>query len=80
MEIFTKNKKYTLEKIGDICDENGLITVDCLKDENMVSVEEWDEKEQCMGGECLFEFHRIGEDIFKLTWQEDLEFMPEKYK
>lgn len=61
MEIFTKSKSYSLPQIIDVCDKNGLITVDCLKDENMVSVE----KE---GADALFEFHKIGEDLFKLTW------------
>ncbi len=61
MKIFTKNKIYSLPKIIDICDQNGLITVDCLKDENMISVE----KE---GADCLFEFHKIDDDLFKLTW------------
>jgi len=44
----------------------------------MVSVEEYENGE--LGGECLFEFHGIGDDFFKLTWQEDPEFMPEKYR
>ncbi len=61
MRIFTKNKNYSLSEIINICDKNGLITVDCLKDENMISVE----KE---GADALFEFHKIGEDLFKLTW------------
>lgn len=64
MEIFTKSKSYSLPQIIDVCDKNGLITVDCLKDENMVSVE----KE---GADALFEFHKIGEDLFKLTWAEN---------
>lgn len=33
MGIFTKDKTHTFQEIGDICDKNGLITVDCLKDE-----------------------------------------------
>ena len=61
MNIFTKNKNYALQEIINICDENNLITVDCLKDENMISVEE-------EGADCLFEFHRINEDIFKLIY------------
>ena len=61
MKIFTKDKSYSLPEIIGICNKNGLITVDCLKDENMISVE----KE---GADALFEFHKIGEDIFKLTW------------
>ena len=63
MVIFSKNKKYQLREIIDICNKNGLITVDCLKDENMISVEE-------EGADCLFEFLRIGDDIFKLSWLE----------
>ncbi len=61
MNIFTKNKNYSMQEIIDICDKNGLITVDCLKDENMISVEE-------EGVDCLFEFHKFSEDIFKLTY------------
>lgn len=63
MFIFTKPKNYSLREIIDICDKNGLTTVDCLKDENMISVE----KE---GADALFEFMKIGEDLFKLTWAE----------
>lgn len=58
-----KDKSYSLPEIIDVCDKNGLITVDCLKDENMISVE----KE---GADALFEFIKIGEDLFKLTWLE----------
>ncbi len=61
MKIFTKNKNYSLFEIIDICNQNRLITVDCLKDEDMISVE----KE---GADCLFEFHKIGDEVFKLTW------------
>ena len=61
VQIFSKNKEYSLPEIISICDQNGLITVDCLKDENMISVE----KE---GADCLFEFHQISDDFFKLTW------------
>lgn len=78
MGIFVKNKKYSFEDIAEICDKNNLTTVDCLKDENMVSVEEFKNGE--LGGECLFEFYQIKNDVFKLTWQEDKEYMPEKYR
>ena len=61
VQIFSKNKKYSLPEIISICDQNGLITVDCLKDENMIGVE----KE---GADCLFEFHKISDEVFKLTW------------
>ena len=60
-QIFSKNKSHSLSEIIAICDQNGLITVDCLKDENMISVE----KE---GADCLFEFQKVNDDIFKLIW------------
>jgi len=50
-----------LFEIIAICDQNGLVTVDCLKDENMISVEK-------AGADCLFELHGVGDDLFKLTW------------
>ena len=68
MNIFSKTKKYSFNEIANICRVNSLTTVDCLKDENMVSVEGWDEKEECLGGECLFEFDRIFENKFLLRW------------
>ena len=61
MGIFTKDRNYSLPEIIDTCDKNGLITVDCLKDEDIISVE----KE---GADAIFEFYKIGEDLFKLTW------------
>jgi len=61
MSVFTKDKNYTLQEIIGVCEKNGLITVDCLKDENMISVE----KE---GADALFEFQKIGDNLFKLTW------------
>ena len=63
MSIFSKNKNYSLREIIDICDKNDLITVDCLKDKNMISVE----KE---GVDCIFEFSKISDDLFKRTWLE----------
>ena len=68
MKIFSKNKIYSFDNIVEICDKNGLTTVDCLKDEKMASVEECCDGE--LGGDCLFEFHQIKEDKFKLTWVE----------
>lgn len=64
MDIFKKGKNYTFQEIISICDKNGLITVDCLKDENMISVE----KE---GTDVIFEFHKVSENFFKLTWAEN---------
>ncbi|TRZ64624.1 MAG: hypothetical protein D4Q79_01160 [Spirochaetia bacterium] len=66
MRIFVKDKNYSFQEIINICDKNDLITVDCLKDENMISVE----KE---GVDCIFEFIKIHEDVFKLTWLENFE-------
>lgn len=49
-----------------------MITVDCLKDENMISVE-------FEGADCLFEFLKVDNDTFKLSWQEIPKYMP-KFK
>ena len=70
MNIFVKNRNYSFQEISYICEKNKLTTVDCLKEENMVSIEEWDKEEQSLGGVCLFEFNRIGEDNFSLRWSE----------
>lgn len=68
MNIFSKTKYYSFDEIAEICQSNHLVTIDCLKDENMVSIEDWDEEGECLGGECLFEFDRIFEDTFVLRW------------
>lgn len=70
MNIFSKNKNYRFQEIVDICDKNKLTTVDCLKDENIISIEDWDDKAKELGGESLFEFKRTGEDNFLLKWAE----------
>ena len=70
MNIFSKNKAYCFQEIVDICDRNNLTTVDCLKDENMISIEEYDKETKELGGGCLFEFDRKGEDKFLLKWSE----------
>ena len=54
MVIFKKNKIYTFKEIINICNKNGLATVDCLQDDNIVSVEKEED------GDCLFEFTGIG--------------------
>jgi len=68
MNVFLKNKTYSFQEIVDICDRNGLTTIDCLKDENIVSIEEYNKKTKELGGECLFEFDRIKEDRFLRRW------------
>lgn len=68
MNIFKKNKNYSFLEIINICNKNDLIIVDCLKDENIISVEEWDDKEKELDGECLFEFKRTSGDNFLLRW------------
>ena len=69
MGIFTKNKEYSFNGIVDICEKNGLTTVDCLKDENMVSVEEYNDGDL---GDCIWEFKRIGDDLFKLSYTDKI--------
>jgi len=56
-----------MQEIIDICNKNNLITVDCLKDENIISVEEYNDGEL---GDCMFEFFRIKEGIFRLAFFE----------
>ena len=65
MNIFVKNKKYSFEEISDICEKNDLMTVDCLKDENMISVEAWNNGDM---GDCIWEFDQIKENLFKLKY------------
>ncbi len=66
--IFYKNKIYSEDEINQIAATNNLTTIDCLKDENMISLEEFKNGE--LGGECLFEFDRIKEDVFLMQWSE----------
>ena len=68
MNIFSKNKVYQFQEIVDVCNGNGLTTIDCLKDENMVSIEEYNKKTKELGGECLFEFNKMSEDGFLMKW------------
>ena len=65
--IFCKNKIYSENDINKISFENGLATVDCLKNENMISIEKWNNGE---GEDCLFEFDKISEDEFKMRWSD----------
>lgn len=64
--IFCKNKIYSEIEINKIAVVNGLTTVDCLKDENMISLEELIDGD--LGGECLFEFDKINENKFLMRW------------
>ena len=70
MDIFVKEKNYLLEEIISICDENNLITVDCLKSENMISVEKYNNGEL---GDCIFELKRSKAGLFKLSWVDKIE-------
>ena len=64
MGIFTKNKNYSLPEIINVCDKNDLITVDCLKDDNQITIEP--EK-----GDTIYEFTRLADkNKFTLTWSE----------
>ena len=48
-------------EIIDIASANGMITVDCLKDDNLISIE-------FEGADSLFELTRKRDDEFILTW------------
>jgi len=65
MDIFIKDKTYLLEEIINICNENALITVDCLKDEKMISIEKYNDGEL---GDCIFELKQSKKGLFKLSW------------
>jgi len=65
--IFCKNKIYSESEINKIAVANGLATVDCLKDENIISIEKWNNGE---GEDCLFEFNKIRESMFLMRWSE----------
>jgi hypothetical protein len=67
MSNFVKNNFYTIEEINSICHQFNLATVDCLKDENMITVEGFNEDGD-LDGEFCGEFLRIEEDKFKLIW------------
>jgi len=69
MELFTKFKNYSLSEITNVCEKNNLIIVDCLKDENMISIEEYNNGEL---GDCIFEFIRIKNDLFKLIYIDEI--------
>ncbi|MDP2820877.1 MAG: hypothetical protein Q8O39_01565 [bacterium] len=66
-QIFCKNKIYSEKQINKIAIANGLATVNCLNEENMISLEKWNNGE---GEDCLFEFDRIKENSFLLRWSE----------
>ncbi len=59
--IYDKNIIYSEGEIIDIATTNGMITVDCLKEDNQISVE-------IEGEENLFEFTRKRDNEFLLTW------------
>lgn len=66
-KIFCKGKIYSENEINKIAAVNGLAVVDCLRDENMISVEKWNNGE---GEDCLFEFDKIEKDGFLMRWSE----------
>lgn len=61
-EIFRKNKIYSEEEIIEITTKNNMVTVDCLKDNNQITVEP-------EGEDAVYEFTRLGNrGKFVLTW------------
>jgi 5'(3')-deoxyribonucleotidase len=69
LNCFAKNQIYSLSDIIEICNQNNLVTIDQLKDDNSIAIEEFIDGE--LGGVCLFEFERVGNDLFILTWVDD---------
>jgi len=61
-KIFQKGKTYLEREINKLSVKNNMITVDCLKDDNQITVE-------FERGDTVFEFTRLGnKDKFILTW------------
>ena len=57
------NKIYTEDEINEMARENNMITVDCLKDDNQITIEP-------EGGDTVYEFKLLKTGKFKLTWKE----------
>lgn len=57
-----------MQEIIDVCNKNKLITVDCLKEENMISVEEYNNGEL---GDCIYEFRQLKNNLLQLTWSDE---------
>lgn len=62
-KIFQKRKIYSEEEINRLSAKNNMITVDCLKDDNQITVE-------VEGVDPVYEFTCLGNDKFVLTWSE----------
>lgn len=69
MNIFAENKVYSFQEVVDFCNRNDLVIVDCLKDENMISVEKWNDGEL---GDCIWEFKRTRNDLFRLDYVDNI--------
>jgi len=61
---FEFNKIYSEGEISEISRENNMITVDCLKDDNQITIEP-------EGGDTVYEFTLFENGKFKLTWKEE---------
>ena len=61
--IFQRGKIYSERGIGRLSVENNMIPVDCLKEDNQITVE-------FEGMDAIYEFTRVSdeEDKFILTW------------
>ena len=67
---FSETKIYSLDEIAKIACNNGMTTIDCIKDENIVSLEGFDGKD--MFGTNVFEFDMVDKNklLFKMKWFE----------
>ena len=67
-KIFDICKTYSFDELAEIACKNNMTTIDCLKDENIVSLEGFDGKN--LSGTIVFEFKCIADDKFKMIWFE----------
>jgi len=66
--LFLETKIYSFGEIEEIATANKMAVIDCIKEENMISLEGFNGKD--LGGTNLFEFDMIKNDKFKLRWFE----------
>ena len=61
---FKINKIYTEDKINEICNKNRLFVTGCIKDDNQITVSEFEDTDP------IYEFTLLKNGKFKLTWKE----------
>lgn len=61
---FEIGKIYIENEINEICKKNHFYTTDCVKDDNQITVSEFEDTDP------IYEFTLLKDEKFKLTWKE----------